>query len=111
MYHAIRTVKINIVQPAEIKAHGALAQRLNIGVAVQRRRILNAGEFPFEVPIQIRGQPIYSDAQDTYFNYDESGQNHPPPPQLFICRDTYFTVDTSNGLVYHPTGSPPGSQA
>ena len=63
------------------------------------------------IPIQIRGQPIYSDAQDTYFNYDESGQNHPPPPQLFICRDTYFTVDTSNGLVYHPTGSPPGSQA
>ena len=55
------------------------------------------------IPIQIRGQPIYSDAQDTYFNYDESGQNHPPPPQLFICRDTYFTVDTSNGLVYHPT--------
>ena len=63
------------------------------------------------IPIQIRGQPIYSDAQDTYFNYDESGQNHPPPPQLFICRDTYFTVDTSNCLVYHPTGSPPGSQA
>ena len=62
------------------------------------------------IPIQIRGQPIYSDAQDTYFNYDESGQNHPPPPQLFICRDTYFTVDTSNGLVYHPTGSPEGSQ-
>ena len=63
------------------------------------------------IPIQIRGQPIYSDKQDTYFNYDESGQNHPPPPQLFICRDTYFTVDTSNGLVYHPTGCPPGSQA
>ena len=63
------------------------------------------------IPIQIRGQPIYSDAQDTYFNYDESGQNHPPPPQLFICRDTFFTVDVQNGLVYHPTGSPPGSQA
>ena len=62
------------------------------------------------IPIQIRGQPIYSDAQDTYFNYDESGQNHPPPPQLFICRDTYFTVDTSNGLVYHLKGCPPGSQ-
>ena len=62
------------------------------------------------IPIQIRGQPIYSDAQDTYFNYDESGQNHPPPPQLFICRDTYFTVDIHDGLVYHLKGCPPGSQ-
>ena len=62
------------------------------------------------VPIQIRGQPIHSGDGDTYFNCDETGQNHPPPPQVFFCRDTYFTVDIHDGLVYHPKGCPPGSQ-
>ena len=62
------------------------------------------------IPIQIRGQPIYPDVNDTYYNFDETGENHPPPPQLFVCRDTYFTVDINDGLVYHPTGSPEGSQ-
>ena len=62
------------------------------------------------VPIQIRGQPIHSGDGDTYFNCDETGQNHPPPPQVFFCRDTYFTVDIHDGLVYHLKGCPPGSQ-
>ena len=62
------------------------------------------------VPIQIRGQPIYTGVNDTYFNFDETGQNHPPPPQIFMCRDTFFTVDTQYGLIYHPTGVPEGSQ-
>ena len=62
------------------------------------------------VPIQIRGQPIHSGDGDTYFNCDETGQNHPPPPQVFFCRDTYFTLDIHDGLVYHLKGCPPGSQ-
>ena len=62
------------------------------------------------IPIQIRGQPIYTGVNDTYFNFDETGQNHPPPPQIFMCRDTFFTVDTQYGLIYHPTGVPEGSQ-
>ena len=62
------------------------------------------------IPIQIRGQPIYPDVNDTYYNFDETGENHPPPPQLFVCRDTYFTVDIHDGLVYHLKGCPPGSQ-
>ena len=62
------------------------------------------------VPIQIRGQPIHSGDGDTYFNCDETGKNHPPPPQVFFCRDTFFTVDIHDGLVYHLKGCPPGSQ-
>ena len=62
------------------------------------------------VPIQIRCQTIHSGDGDTYFNCDETGQNHPPPPQVFFCRDTYFTVDIHDGLVYHLKGCPPGSQ-
>ncbi|KAH0786615.1 hypothetical protein GPJ56_009469 [Histomonas meleagridis] len=52
------------------------------------------------IPIQIKGQPIYTQANDTYYNVDDAG-NHPPPPQLFICRDTYFTLDLHNGLKYY----------
>ncbi|KAH0798905.1 uncharacterized protein GO595_008296 [Histomonas meleagridis] len=59
------------------------------------------------IPIQIKGQPIYTQANDTYYNVDDAG-NHPPPPQLFICRDTYFTLDLHNGLKYHANGTPDG---
>ena len=62
------------------------------------------------IPIQIKGQPIFTGSNDTYYNIDETNLTHPPPPQLFICRDTYFTLDFQNGLVYHATGSPPNSQ-
>ena len=60
------------------------------------------------IPIQIKGQPLYTGKNDTYYNVDETGSH--PPPQLFICRDTYFPLDFLNGLVYHATGSPINSQ-
>ncbi|KAH0786833.1 hypothetical protein GPJ56_009210 [Histomonas meleagridis] len=59
------------------------------------------------IPIQIKGQPIYTQANDTYYNFDDAG-NHPPPPQLFICRDTYFTLNLHNGLKYYANGTPDG---
>lgn len=57
------------------------------------------------IPIQIRGQPIYSGANDTYYNVDAAGTIHPPPPQIWLCRDTYFLVST-NGVEYVATGTP-----
>ncbi len=62
------------------------------------------------VQIQVNGQPIYKGADDTYYNVDESGTIHPPPIQLWLTRDTYFTLDL-NGLVYHDKTTPEGSQA
>ncbi|KAH0793300.1 hypothetical protein GPJ56_002781 [Histomonas meleagridis] len=59
------------------------------------------------IPIQIKEQPIYTQANDTYYNVDDAG-NHPPPPQLFICRDTYFTLNLHNGLKYYANGIPDG---
>ncbi|KAK8866278.1 hypothetical protein M9Y10_009237 [Tritrichomonas musculus] len=32
--------------------------------------------------------------------------HHPPPAELWICQDTFFTMDAKNGLVYHGTHIP-----
>ena len=34
-------------------------------------------------------------------------QNHSTAPQIWFCRDTYWTCDATNGLKYHKTGTPP----
>ena len=57
------------------------------------------------IPIQIKGQPLYSGANDTYYNVDAAGTIHPPPPQIWLCRDTFFTV-SREGVVYEPFASP-----
>ena len=62
------------------------------------------------VPIQIRGQPVYNGINDTYYNVDEEGTIHPPQIQLWLCRDTYFEV-RPGFMKYHDAGSPEGSQA
>jgi hypothetical protein len=62
------------------------------------------------IPIQLKGNPIHSGANDTYYNVDAAGTKHPPPPQLWLCRDTYF-VASVDGLQFVRNGSPPGSQA
>ena len=62
------------------------------------------------IPIQIRGQPIYNGTNDTYYNVDADGTIHPPQIQMWLCRDTYFIAKTGY-LRYVDTGSPEGSQA
>ena len=62
------------------------------------------------IPIQIRGQPIYSGENDTYYNVDADGTTHPPQIQMWLCRDTYF-IATTGSMRYVSTGSPEGSQA
>ena len=62
------------------------------------------------IPIQIRGQPIYSGLNDTYYNVDEEGTVHPPQIQMWFCRDTYFLV-YPGAMKYVDNEAPPGSQA
>ena len=62
------------------------------------------------VPIQIRGQPVYSGTNDTYYNVDSDGTTHPPQMQMWLCRDTYFYLQPGI-MKYFDNGSPPGSQA
>ena len=57
------------------------------------------------IPIQIRGQPLYTGSNDTYYNVKADGSAHPPPPQIWLCRDTYFEASV-NGLRYFDFGSP-----
>lgn len=61
------------------------------------------------IPIQIKGQPIFTGSNDTYYNVDKAGTQHPPPPQIWLCRDTYFLVST-NGVKYVSFGTPPEKQ-
>ena len=62
------------------------------------------------IPIQLKGNPIYTGINDTYYNVDAEGTQHPPPPQIWLCRDTYF-IASVDGLQYVANGSPEGSQA
>ena len=57
------------------------------------------------IPIQIKGQPLYSGANDTYYNVDAAGTIHPPPPQIWLCRDTYFLI-SKDGVVYEAFSTP-----
>ena len=60
------------------------------------------------IPIQLKGQPIYTGKNDTYYYVDPDDSNvHPPPPQIWCCRDTHFVVSTE-GVRYEPVSTPAG---
>ena len=62
------------------------------------------------IQIQIRGQPLFTGINDTYYNVDSSGDVHPPPPQIWFCKDTHFIIN-DQGMQYVNNRSPDGSQA
>ena len=57
------------------------------------------------IAIQIKGQPLYTGANDTYYNVNAAGTIHPPPPQIWLCRDTFFVLSTE-GVVYEAFATP-----
>jgi hypothetical protein len=57
------------------------------------------------IPIQIKGQPLYSGANDTYYNVNAAGTIHPPPPQIWLCRDTFFVL-SRDGVQYEAFATP-----
>ena len=60
------------------------------------------------VPISFKGKPIYTGDNDTYYIFDPDHKDqHPPPPELWICQDTYFTMST-DGLKYYGPETPEG---
>lgn len=61
------------------------------------------------IPIQIKGNPKFTGLQDTYYNVDAAGTIHPPPPQIWLCRDTYWLASV-DGLKYVPFDTPQDKQ-
>ena len=61
------------------------------------------------IPIQIKGNPKYTGLYDTYYNVTADGTVHPPPPQIWLCRDTYWLAST-NGLKYVGFSTPDDKQ-
>jgi hypothetical protein len=61
-----------------------------------------------EVKIILKGNPIFSGAADTYYfpSNDDPNFVNTTPPDLGLCRDTWFSFDYMNGLQYHDTGTP-----
>ena len=57
------------------------------------------------IAIQIKGQPLYTGINDTYYNVNAAGTIHPPPPQIWLCRDTFFILSTE-GVVYEAFATP-----
>ena len=57
------------------------------------------------IAIQIKGQPVYTGVNDTYYNVNAAGTIHPPPPQIWLCRDTYFLI-SKDGVVYEAFSTP-----
>ena len=57
------------------------------------------------IAIQIKGQPLYTGVNDTYYNVNAAGTIHPPPPQIWLCRDTFFVLSTE-GVVYEGFATP-----
>jgi hypothetical protein len=58
-------------------------------------------------PIDIQFTPIVKGDNDTYYNFAGDG-SHPPAPQLWLCRNVYWSVDIQHGLVFHKYGTPEG---
>ena len=65
--------------------------------------------FGRNIPIEIEGKPIYQGSQDTYYNVDDDGSIHPPPPQLWCCKDCYIEL-TPGDMKFYINGEPEGSQ-
>jgi hypothetical protein len=68
-------------------------------------------------PIDIQFVPLVQGVNDTYFNVDMDPFNpqptttHPPAPQLWFCRDVYWSMDVEHGLRFHKYGEPAGYQS
>lgn len=61
------------------------------------------------VAIELVGNPIYQGANDTYYNVDKDGKIHPPPPQIWSCKDIYITLCLGD-IKVHMNGEPEYSQ-
>ena len=57
------------------------------------------------ISVELVGNPVYTGANDTYYNVDAAGLIHPPACQMWSCKDTYIIL--SNGdMKFRINGEP-----
>ena len=44
------------------------------------------------ISVELVGNPVYTGANDTYYNVDAAGTIHAPAPQMWSCKDTYILL-------------------
>lgn len=59
------------------------------------------------IDVEFNAQPIVIGDNDTYYNVDENKTIHPPAPELWLCRDTYF-VASRGKMKYYKEKTPEG---
>ena len=57
------------------------------------------------IPIELVGKPVFSGAQDTYYNVDAAGSIHPCAPQCWSCKDTFILL-TPGDMRFVMNGEP-----
>ena len=57
------------------------------------------------ISVELVGNPVYSGANDTYYNVDAAGTIHSPAPQMFSCKDTYILL-TNGDMKFFINGEP-----
>jgi hypothetical protein len=110
-------VKNNMSLPTKTRYVNCLRDGTSFALIVQTER--NESGYVFDgidsggqsTPIDIQFVPIVSGAEDTYYNFDPAfPTRHPPAPQLWFCRNVYWSVDVSEGLKFHKYGEPEGHE-
>jgi hypothetical protein len=107
--YTMRKNEPNVGANAGRRYKNTLRDNTNFALVIQTER--NQSGFVFDgidsqgqsVPIEIHFNPLFSgETKNTYYYYDADNLTaHPPPPQIWLCTDAYWSADIVNGLVWH----------
>jgi hypothetical protein len=87
--------------------NNTLRDQTNFALIIQTER--NQSGYVFDgidsqgqsTPLEIHFNPLYPQ-ENTYYDFDRDEPTaHPPPPQIWLCNDVYWSADILNGLVFH----------
>jgi hypothetical protein len=101
------TMRKNANDVSGTRYSNTLRDNTNFALIIQTER--NQSGYVFDgidsqgqsTPLEIHFNPLYPQ-NNTYFDVDPNEPTlHPPPPQIWLCCDCYWSADILNGLVFH----------
>jgi hypothetical protein len=101
------TMRKNANDVSGTRYSNTLRDNTNFALIIQTER--NQSGYVFDgidsqgqsTPLEIHFNPLYPQ-NNTYFDVDPNEPTlHPPPPQIWLCTDCYWSADILNGLVWH----------